>query len=149
MSGGSVGLDIVRFVNLCGLPVNICRGATLQANAGEVRGCSPSDVTDTGVNNGAPAGTSRVPLDYRFTLPFAGPDNTVSAAAMTTAMKIFSSRDMFSTSATGSTGASVPTGPSRRARRSGGRRCSADSMSRWSRANRPGTRSPLCRQGWT
>jgi hypothetical protein len=23
-----------------------------------------------------------VPLDYRFTLPFAGPDNTVSAAAM-------------------------------------------------------------------
>ncbi len=38
------------------------------------------------MNNGARPGTGDAPLDYRFTLPFAGPDNTVSAAAMTTAI---------------------------------------------------------------
>jgi hypothetical protein len=87
------------------------------------RAAVPAAPCEGEVNNGARPGTGDAPLDYRFTLPFAGPDNTVSAAAMIAAMTIFLSRDLFSTSATGSTGSSVPTGPSRRCRRSGGRRC--------------------------
>ena len=48
---------------------------------------------------------------------------TVSAAAMRTATRTFLSNVLFSTNGMGSTGSSVPTGPSRRGRRSGGRRC--------------------------
>ena len=61
--------------------------------------------------NEAPASTSRGPHGYRFTLPFAGPDKTTSAAAINTATAIFLNKVLFSNSATGSTSSSVPAGP--------------------------------------
>ena len=61
--------------------------------------------------NEAPAGTGRGPHGYRFTLPFAGPDKTTSAAAISTATRTFLSRDLLRINPTGSTSSSDPAGP--------------------------------------